>query len=425
MHTDPLRVSPLPPRVIVPAAAIGMTWTGLRTGNGTLALCGLMLGALALIAVFVSHRMRRGLVAARRHQARVFEENTAHVELRVENRGPFPILGFELRDSFPPAETHRVRLMDRRLLWPRRGRGLRYHRVCVRHRGVYPIGPLHACAADPAGLFPFDKELPVISELLVYPQTVGIQLFPLLGEGTLTRIGEEILPEPGESVEFRGVREWRPGDGRRLVHWPSTARLRRPMSKEFEQDVVTEVTIALDLRRVMQAGLGGHSTLETGVKAAASIARLAVERQHLVQLWGLGAKRRVHLPFGAGPQHLNGILDRLTLVRADGVGDLHASLLEMLPTLRRGATLVLILSAGVVDWDELEPTLRRLSFDGVRLAIVLLDDRSYLALYQEQEMLRRVAPGLADLVARLHGLGASVHTAADREDLRQRLEMPA
>jgi uncharacterized protein (DUF58 family) len=197
------------------------------------------------------------------------------------------------------------------------------------------------------------------------------------------------------------------------------------MAKEFEQDVVTEVTLAIDLRRVMQAGLGAHSTLETAVKTAASIARLAVERQHLVQLWGLGAKRRVHLPFGSGAQHLNTILDRLTLVRADGEGDLQGSLLEMIPSLRRGGTLVLIVSASVTDWDALEPTLRRLGLDGVRLIAVLLDDRSYLALYQEQEMLRRDAPDLAALVERLNGIGVNVYTAADHEDLRQRLEIPA
>ncbi len=424
MNPDPLRFSPLPPRVLFPAAGVGMLWSGLRLGNSTLALCGLVLLALSALAWGMSDHVRRGLAVGRRHHPRVFEEGVAHVKVIVENHGRLPAVGLEIRDSFPPGETYHVKVMDRRVLWPRRGEALLYRRVCTRHRGVYAIGPLTIMGADPAGLFPFSEELPLISELLVYPKSEGLTFFPLLAEGMLTRVGEEILPRPGESVEFRGVRDWIPSDGQRHVHWRTTARLGRLMARELEQNVVTEVTIALDLRRVALSGLGDHSTLEYAVKAAASITQTAVDRQHLVQLWGLGADPVTHLPFGAGAEQVTSVLDLLTLVRPDGTSDYAEGFERMIPTLRRGATLVLIVAAAAFDWPRMEPRLRSLIQDDVRLVAVIVDDRSFLPIFREQDRLLREAPDFESLPLHLREIGARVFTVALREDVRRRLQTP-
>ncbi len=422
--SGPFRSSLLPPRVTVPLMALAMTWTGLRVDAPVLSLCGLVLAVAALLARAASAHLRRGLRAGRRHPPRVFEQGTALVDLRVENHSWLPLAGVEVRDSFPPAEQFRVSLMDRRTLGPRRGVALRFRRVCVRHRGVYTLGPLRAGAADPLGLFPFEVELPVLTDLYVYPQAEGLAFFPLLGDGTLRRTGEEILPEAGDSVEFRGVRDWRPSDGVRRVHWPTTARHGRLMARECEEDVVTEVTLVLDLRRDALTGLGSHSTLEFAVKAAAALAQTAIERHHLVQLWGVGAGPRCHVPFGSGAHHLNTLLDCLTVVRADGGGSYTEGFAPVVPTLRRGATLVALLSAAAFDIAAMEPTLRALVLDGVRLVAVVLDDRSFLSLFPSQFDLHRDAPELAAIHARLRALGAEVFAAAEGDDLRQRLEMP-
>lgn len=424
MTNDPLRPSLLPPGIAISAVGVGMAWTGLRLGNETLALCGLVLVSTALVAWLTSRHLRSSLAAGRFHHPRVFEEGICHVQLRVENRGRLPLLGIELRDAFPPGDIYRVNLMDRRVLRPHRGVAVQYRRVCARHRGVYALGPLQLRGADPTGLFPFATEIPEISRLLVYPQAAGLQFFPLLGDGTLTRTGEEILPEPGDSVEFRGVREWRASDGRRGVHWRTTARLGRLMAKEFDQDVITEVTIVLDLRRMALTGLGDHSTLEYAVRAASSTAQTAVEKQHLVQLFGLGGKERVHVPFGAGGRHLTQILDSLTLIRAEGDGDYVAEFDAVVPTLRRGATLLLIISAAAFDWPRMEPMLRALEIDGVRVVAVVLDDRSLLALFKEQDRVHREGPDLEALIYGLRDLGAEIFTIAAREDVRRRLETP-
>lgn len=416
--------SPLPPTVLIPAAGVGMTWMGIRLGSETLLICGLTFLGVSALSVYLSARARDSLVVKRRHQERVFEEEMAHVQLQIENRGRWPIVGFEIRDSFPPAEVHRIRMMDRRTLHPGNAVELGYRRICARHRGVYHIGPSVIEASDPLGLFPFEIENRDVTDLLVYPLAEGLEFFPLLSEGTLTRVGEEIIPEPGESVEHSGVREWRPSDGMRRIHWPTTARMRRLMAKEFEQDVVTEVTLTLDLRRIAATGLGEHSTIEYAIRACAALARKAIERQHLVQVWGLGRERTCHIPFGAGPRHLTSILDLLTLLRADGRGDAVDDFERVVPTLRRGATLVMIISAAAFDADRMIPQVQSLTLEGVRVVAVVIDDRSLMKISKDQEVLHREALDLDDVLLQLREAGALLFTTAAREEIRERLETP-
>ena len=73
-----------------------------------------------------------------------------------------------------------------------------------------------------------------------------------------------------------------------------------------------------------------------------------------------------------------------------------------------------ILSAAAVPWDAVTPTLRALVTDGVKLVVVLLDDRSLPMVFGALADLHRDAPALEELVLELRGLGASVFTVADR-----------
>jgi uncharacterized protein (DUF58 family) len=424
MDRDPFSRSLCPPRIAVTLIALGMIWSGLRLPSAPLLLLGLTLAFTALLAALWSMRVRRGLHAVRQHRDRVFELGAARVRVGVENRSALPLFGLEVRDVFPPTETYRVRMARGQTLWPRRGLALNYRRVCGRRRGVYSIGPITVGGADPAGLFPFREDLPVITGLHVYPSADAIALFPLLGEGTLSGIGDEIIDRAGMSPEFRGVREWRRGDGERGVHWPTSARLGRLMSKEFEQDLITEVTLCLDLRREALTGLGEHTSLEYAVKAAASLAETAIERQHLVQLWGLGGARRSHVPFGGGDPHLNLILDELTIVRADGEGAFAEHFEQVIPTLRSGSTLILIVSAAALGWAEVAGPLRALALDGVRLIAVLIDDRSLPSLFDHQLELHRDAETFDAIVHGLREIGAEVYTIAERESVHRRLEVP-
>ncbi len=81
----------------------------------------------------------------------------------------------------------------------------------------------------------------------------------------------------------------------------------------------------------------------------------------------------------------------------------------MRPMFRRGSTVVLVFSATTLQLDVLAPLLENLSWEQIKVVVALIDDRTFIKLYREQERTHRAAARLEEAVTRLRLLGARVH----------------
>jgi uncharacterized protein (DUF58 family) len=97
----------------------------------------------------------------------------------------------------------------------------------------------------PMGLFVAPSAVPPLD----LPRVLGAQLD---GQGPM-----------GPGLDVRGVREWRPGDAVRHVHWRSTARTGRLAVLDYGEPTVGTVG-------VLAAGASGEPQFEAGVALAAS-----------------------------------------------------------------------------------------------------------------------------------------------------------
>ncbi|MFA5786635.1 MAG: DUF58 domain-containing protein [Actinomycetota bacterium] len=102
------------------------------------------------------------------------------------------------------------------------------------HRGVYAGGPIILSSGAPFGFAQAHVRLEVPGCLTVLPAFETLGGLPFLegsGEGD---------PAPtsvrGPGHEFHAVREYRPGDSLRNVHWRTTARTGTLMVREFEKE---------------------------------------------------------------------------------------------------------------------------------------------------------------------------------------------
>jgi len=122
-------------------------------------------------------------------------------------------------------------------------------------------GPCSLAAAGPEGV-------------LVCPEYRELERLGLFDQRPAVETSAARLGAPGE---FVGVRDYRPGDAGRNVHWRSSARAGRLIVKEFAAETQPALTLALDLRADSALGPQGD-TLELGIKVAASLARNAQRR---------------------------------------------------------------------------------------------------------------------------------------------------
>src|SRR6185503_19745665 len=124
--------------------------------------------------------------------------------------------------------------------------------------------------------------------------------------------------------------------------------------------------IVLDLQRGIQTGRGDESTVEAGVRAAASIADKALQENRAVGMT-VNVGRTAFLPPDRGSrQHLK-IMQLLASVEADASTPLVETLIATVGRLRRGMTAVIITPSLDPSWVRPLAALR-----GRRVACVVL-----------------------------------------------------
>lgn len=362
------------------------------------------------------HGMFDTILIEREHYPRTFEGATVHARLRVRTERKRPIHLLEIEDTFPPAATERIRHLARAPFDASRPYEIHYAKRCVRCRGPYLIGPARLRASDPFGLFLQTHTAPVFTRLLVYPQAVELPALRVLGRGTLYHVGQETTSRAGQSEEFIRLRDYRPGDPPAHIHWPSSARHDRLIIKRFQETVVTEATLFIDLSRVSRTGLGDQTSTEWIVRCAASMATRAIELSHLVQVFAVGQEVE-HMPLGGGYQHLIAILDRMALYRAEGRASFARQVGERAGVVKPGATVVVCAGATSLDLASIEKTIAAWADIGARVLIALVEERDFIKLIREQDALHHDAAPIEEIAARLERAGARVYPVRADSDL--------
>lgn len=282
--------------------------------------------ALLLISVcWIWTRLgARGLSVERDSIAGAYQVGEAFSEMvKVENRSIVGLPWIEVIDGagLPGYSAGRaISLGARRMRrWRADGR--------FESRGHYRMGPLTVVTGDPFGLFERRRVFAPATTVTVYPRLVDIHQ---LLAGSSHTSGEAIalgryMDAPPDAL---GIREFDPMDGFNRIHWPSTARLGRPMSRSFEKYEGADTLIILDLEAGIHAGRGMQSTLEYAASLAASVAMAVLGQGQSAGLVCNDA-RRTSISSSRGTQQLLRILEFLAIAEADGHTNLDGILKSM------------------------------------------------------------------------------------------------
>ncbi|MGD8895463.1 MAG: DUF58 domain-containing protein [Acidobacteriota bacterium] len=342
--------------------------------SGAPALVGFAFGWALLMAlgVFASRFGLVGLVGQRRIGPNAFEGDLLTVDVVLENYGRRAARFVVASDTFGAGLADRQSVLEAGPLPSMHRRVLSYRAFVARQWGLYTVGPLSLGAWDPLGLVYASREIPRLDPFEVFPRTHEIEsLSTQAGRATISP-RDSTAAAAGQSLLFRGVRDFEAGDDVRRIHWPATARRGSPMVREFERDQQPAFVLFLDLDRRGRAGIGRNSTLEYLVRIGASILWTAYRRGDVLSLVAEG-EREIMVPPGQDETHLATAMHELVRVRQRGTTSLLTVVDRHREWLPSGTTAVLLLANPDIDLDALSQTLQGLRAFAVRPLVVAVD----------------------------------------------------
>jgi uncharacterized protein (DUF58 family) len=311
----------------------------LPQGNNPVLFAVSCLAGTLLVSLLLTRLAAGRLRVERFLPARVFTGEPFRVRVRVENTSDWrPALGLGFKDAFQIARPGEVSCGPTLPVLPPGGRAELAYTKRLHRRGVYAIESTLAATSFPFALFERRE--------LLRSRAVEITVLPALG-----RLGPMGLRDWAERIsvpqalrrhregeeEFHCLREYRPGDNPRLVHWKTSARARKLMRRVLERESVDDLHVLLDTR---VAGLDAESrrrNLEKAVSCAATL---------LVEAGRRGRRAMVHFPGGSAGHggSLQGILPVLDVLAGVEAGETRAAgLVEQAALPRRARGLLLSL----------------------------------------------------------------------------------
>ncbi|MDT8367980.1 MAG: DUF58 domain-containing protein [Longimicrobiales bacterium] len=281
------------------AGSLAVGFAAINTGNNLLyLLLGAMLGAMA-VSGWLSERTLAKLTVERRVPSGGHAGEEIHLHYRISNG--------KRRLSTYALEVEEVGLPN--LTWvPRIAAGETAHatgRATFLTRGVHPLRLLTLATEYPFGLFRKERDLTRPGEIVVWPRT-DLPVQVPVGMGGRRPRARVALPSgaTGARGEYRGLREYHPGDDRRDIHWKAAARAGTLVVREYEHDASEAMWVSLDVSTPP-----GPASERAADLTASLLARLMREGD----LVALHAGARVVRP-GTGPAQLERILDALARI---------------------------------------------------------------------------------------------------------------
>jgi uncharacterized protein (DUF58 family) len=226
----------------------------------------------------------------------------------------------------------RVRVMAPRIA-PRHSWSAGYEALLSR-RGRYRFGPLRVSTRFPLGLAKASFTQQEEATLLVCPR-LG-QLTPQWLHVTgRDQHGDRRNAQQHGFLEgdYYGLREWRPGDSKRWIHWRTSARLGKLAVRQFERQRQRDVAVVLDLWQDNAPARPAKPVVETAVSfLATAVANLAGHGETHAVIAVAGRQQRLWAS-SASTVLTHEVWDHLAL--AQGAAD--APLAELLPRVRQQA----------------------------------------------------------------------------------------
>ena len=271
--------------MIIPARRL-MWWAafpfvviiGGRGEPGAIGAAWILMGSL--VTLFVVD----GFLAGKRPRLRLYREAPGQLHIDqpdriawiVENQSGFPLV-LELSDRVPNGARADPSTLEVNI--PPRSRMTFQYELIPSERGMTAFGDLDYRIRGPLGLAWLQKRLPAHLQIRCLPHLANAKAAELAERRALLRqAGSHRYRWRGAGTAFESLREYSSQDDIRWVDWKATARLSRPITRNFEVERHQQVVILVDASRALTTFCGQRTKFDAMLEAAILVARAALSQ---------------------------------------------------------------------------------------------------------------------------------------------------
>lgn len=290
-------------------------------------------------------------------------------QVQVENVGRRPArnviveerkLPADLRPSGPPP------LIE--LLQPGESASVTLKLRCL-SRDVFDLNRLQGGSTFPTGLVKSGRKSRQSDRLVVYPKVTPVLELEVPHSRNHQPGGIAVASQVGESTEFLGTRDFRRGDRLRDIHWPSSARTGRLITREFQEEYFVRLAVVLDVEAPKARD---ERRLEQAISLTAGLTDALARKDYIVDIFAAGDDIH-HFQAGRAIARLDNILELLAGLESGRFLDIDALESVLIPEAPRLSAVILVM----MDWDQRRSDLvQRLKSHGLAVRVICMKESS-------------------------------------------------
>ncbi|KHD05874.1 hypothetical protein PN36_06350 [Candidatus Thiomargarita nelsonii] len=241
-------------------------------------------------------------------------------------------------------------------------------------RGYVDFTSMTFARSDPLGLFNAGCTIDMPTPLLVLPKRYPVNEISLSIARKFQMGGVPLALGTGEQADFDHLREYRPGDSLRHIHWKSWAKVGKPIVKAFQDEFFVRHALIFD---TFSEEAGGE-VFEAAVSVAASFAAAPRNHEVLLDLMFVGTQA-YNFTSGRGLAQSEQLLEILACVETctdKPFQDLYNLVMEHTAALSACVCILL-------NWDEPRQKLlhslteKGVSFLGIVVSLMEIDTEKF------------------------------------------------
>ncbi len=233
------------------------------------------------------------------------------------------------------------------------------------YRGVIRLAGLTVTQPDPFNIFNAAVSIALPQTLLVLPKLYKLPPIQLPGSRKYQSGGVALASSVGDAEEFRSLREYRPGDSPRKIHWKSWAKVGKPIVKEEQDEFFVRHALILD---TFQQQLKYSDILDEAIAIAASLACEVQTQESLLDLMFVGHEAYC-FTFGRGISYTEKMLEILASV----ISCQDKNFDSLIPVITEKISLLSGCICIFLDWDNSRQNLvNYLTKVGVDVLVLIL-----------------------------------------------------